>query len=286
MDYIKLFDKKIYFSQKCGLCLNKLFPDLYKDNKRSVTNELFIDLKHIKTASQIHKRPQLTALKQNGEEYLINDENKNNKSIAEISNYNLNFIKTDTPIFYVKPALRFLLQLYLEKKLNGISLHSSAIEYKNKIILFCGKNNAGKTTISSKLADSDSNINLLSNDTILLKTSGTKTEICSHPFFEKFFLFNKIDCIIFLNPVKLYSIKQKNSINSELKPASQKESIINLLQNLTYCYYDDSIMEKILKNIIKINNNIKYKFSYTYIQNKNFNHINKLKIKINNLLFS
>jgi hypothetical protein len=66
---------------------------------------------------------------------------------------------------------------------NAMLLHGAAVKYKNDVHIFTGFSGAGKTTITSMLAESR-HVEVISDDTVVLRISDNVVEVYETPFWD------------------------------------------------------------------------------------------------------
>lgn len=154
---------------------------------------------------------------------------------------NFNSLQGETEFHNIKYSFDSLLRIFFSIfliKNNGFLLHSAGIKYKNKVLIFFGPSEAGKTTISSTV----NKTKVLSDEIIALQKINNNWIAFSTPFFGelkgKGFLYNSKVAILF------YLCKDtKNKINL----INSKQAVKFLLQNIINFSNDKSIILNCLK---------------------------------------
>lgn len=162
---------------------------------------------------------------------------------------NFNSLQGETTFYNIKYSFDSLLRIFFSIfliKNNGFLLHSAGIKYKNKVLIFFGPSEAGKTTISSTVPK---NL-VLSDEIIALQKIKDKWLAFSTPFFGelkgKGFLYKgKLAALFYL----CKDTKNKiNLINNKQAAKFLLQNIINFSNDKTIIFNYLQLVEDLINN--------------------------------------
>jgi hypothetical protein len=168
----------------------------------------------------------------NGQKIILDKFNLKNNKICRIISLDKNFregtlyvVNRVNNIGIVNPLtypIGPVLFSYLLSINQGIFIHASAVKFKNKGFLFCGRSGAGKSTLA-KLWQREEGVTILNEDRIILRKLKEKYYIYSCPWYTrpKFISNEKVplEAIFFIRHGK----------KNEIKGLNQRKSFLSLL---------------------------------------------------------
>lgn len=145
---------------------------------------------------------------------------------------------------------------YLLINKQGIFIHSSAVKFKDKGLLFCGQSGAGKSTLA-KLWQREEGVTVLNEDRIILRKPKEKYHIYSCPWHSRPKFISKekapLGAIFFIRHGK----------KNEIKRLNQRESFLSLLPHTYLPIWSKNGIDfniALLKDVVKRINCFELKF--------------------------
>ena len=150
-------------------------------------------------------------------------------------------------------------------------IHASSVEYKGKVILFCGQSHSGKSTISNLISNNGGS--LISDDISVLKKNGKRYQILPSHQLQKL-------SSEFVEKIKPFNINNKKILTSRDRLIYTNNSFNDSEKNIDICFFinrGDNHAINMISNKELINNLLKF----SYITEDKLDYLNILDIADN-----